>query len=109
MTQGPLSLVLDLSLIILLVIAVIYCWRLDRRLNALRTGQDGIRAAAAELMAATQAAETAVRALRASAQDAGRDLQSRIDDARALSERLGLGAGRIRSTGDVGGRPGRNP
>jgi putative ABC transport system permease protein len=55
-------------------------------------------AAAAELVQATAKAETAVRALRATANDTGRDLQARISDARATADRLGLGAG-------VGGAP----
>ncbi len=35
--------------------------------------------------------------MRLTAQDAGRDLQARINDARATADRLGLGAGRVRS------------
>ena len=52
-------------------------------------------------MQATQAADTAVRNLRLTAQEAGRDLQARINDARSTADRLGLSAGRIRSTADV--------
>jgi len=45
-----------------------------------------------------------VRNLRATAQETGRDLQARINDARVTADRLGLGAGRLRSSADVGAR-----
>jgi hypothetical protein len=99
--MSPITIGLEALLAVLLAACLVFCWRLERRLAALRNGQDGVRAAAAELVQATAQAEAAVRALRASASDAGRDLQARIDDARGLSDRLGLGAGRIRSAADV--------
>jgi hypothetical protein len=60
-----------------------------------------VREAAGELLQAVAQAENAVRTLRATAQDAGRDLQARIDQARTLADRLGLGLGRIRSAADL--------
>lgn len=102
--MSPITLVLEGLLAVMLGACLFYFWRLDRKLAALRSGQDGIRAAAAELVNATTQAEAAVRALRATAQDAGRDLQARINDARATADRLGLGAGRLRSSADVGSR-----
>jgi hypothetical protein len=102
--MSPITLVLEIVLALMLG-ACLYCfWRLDRKLAALRSGQDGVRAAAAELAQAAAQAEAAVRALRLTAQDAGRDLQARINDARATADRLGLGAGRLRSSADVGAR-----
>jgi len=56
------------------------------------------------LAQATAQAEAAVRSLRLTAQEAGRDLQARINDARATADRLGLGAGRVRSAADVARR-----
>lgn len=102
--MSPITLIIELVLAAMLAACLFYFWRLDRRLAALRTGQDGIRAAAAELMQATLQAETAVRNLRATAQETGRDLQARINDARLTADRLGLGAGRIRSSADIGAR-----
>jgi len=99
--MSPITLGIEIVLALMLAACLFYFWRLDRKLAALRTGQDGIRAAAAELAQATQAAEAAVRNLRLTAQEAGRDLQARINDARATADRLGLGAGRIRSTADL--------
>lgn len=102
--MSPVAFALEAVLAVMLAACLFFFWRLDRQLAALRDGQDGVRAAAAELAQATNAAETAVRALRATAQDAGRDLQARIADARATSDRLGLGAGRMRSSADAGAR-----
>jgi Domain of unknown function (DUF6468) len=102
--MSPIAFALEIVLAVMLGACLYSFWRLDRKLAALRSGQDGVRAAASELMQATAQAEIAVRALRASAQDAGRDLQARINDARATAERLGLGAGRLRTGGDVRAR-----
>lgn len=102
--MSPVTLGIEIVLALMLAACLFYFWRLDRKLAALRTGQDGIRAAAAELVQATQAADMAVRNLRMTAQEAGRDLQARINDARATADRLGLGAGRIRSSADVAAR-----
>ena len=44
--MSPITLVLESALGILLAACLFYCWRLDRKLSALRNGQDGIRAAA---------------------------------------------------------------
>ena len=102
--MSPITLSLEIVLALMLGACLFFFWRLDRKLSALRSGQDGVRAAAAELSQAVTQAEAAVRALRMTAQDAGRDLQARINDARATADRLGLGAGRLRSSADVGAR-----
>ncbi|WP_395644587.1 DUF6468 domain-containing protein [Terricaulis sp.] len=101
--MSPITLTFEAVLAIMLAACLYYFWRLDRRLAALRNGQDGVRAAAAELVEATAQAEAAVRSLRLTAQEAGRDLQARINDARATADRLGLGAGRMRSSADLAG------
>ncbi len=87
--MSPVSMILELVLVALLAACLFYCWRLEQRLAKLRNGQDGVRATIVELMQATSQAETAVRQLRAAAQDAGQDLQEQIDEARKLTERLG--------------------
>ncbi|MBX3430205.1 MAG: hypothetical protein KF779_11555 [Hyphomonadaceae bacterium] len=99
--MSPITLVLEGLLAVMLAVCLFFFWRLDRKLQALRNGQDGALRAAAELAQATSQAEAAVRAMRLTAQDAGRDLQARINDARATADRLGLGAGRMRSSADV--------
>lgn len=102
--MSPITLALEIVLALMLGACLFFFWRLDRKLAALRTGQDGVRAAASELMQATAQAEAAVRSLRVTAQESGRDLQARINDARATADRLGLGAGRLRSSADARGR-----
>jgi hypothetical protein len=105
--MSPLSLILEGVLALLLAACLFYCWRLERKLSTLREGQDGIRAAAQELNHAVQRAEGAIRALRITADDAGRDLQARIETARTISDKLGLGVGRIRSASDIDRKAGR--
>ncbi len=105
--MSPITLVIEVILALMLAVCLFFFWRLDQKLAALRSGQDGALRAAAELGQATAQAEAAVRAMRSTAQDAGRDLQARINDARATADRLGLGAGRMRSAADVGGARGR--
>jgi hypothetical protein len=105
--MSPVTLTIEGALAVMLAACLFYFWRLDRKLSALRSGQDGIRAAAAELVQATTQAEAAVRNLKLTAAEAGRDLQARINDARLTADRLGLGAGRLRSTADIGGARGR--
>ena len=102
--MSPITLTLEIALALMLGACLFFFWRLDRKLAALRSGQDGVRAAASELMQATAQAEAAVRSLRGAAQESGRDLQARINDARATADRLGLGAGRLRSSADARGR-----
>lgn len=102
--MSPITLTIEIVLVLMLGVCLFFFWRLDRKLSALRSGQDGALKAAAELAQATAQAEAAVRSMRATAQDAGRDLQARINDARATADRLGLGAGRMRSAADVGVR-----
>ena len=99
--MSPVTLAIEILLVVLLAACLYSFWRLDRKLSALRSGQDGVRAAAVELAHATAQAESAVRSLRVTAHEAGRDLQARINDARATADRLGLGAGRVRSSAEL--------
>jgi Domain of unknown function (DUF6468) len=94
MPNSAITLGLEAGLAVLLCAALVFCWRLERKLNALRAGQDGVRAAAIELRDAAAHAEAAVRGLRVTAHEAGRDLQARIDDAKSLADRLGMNARR---------------
>jgi hypothetical protein len=72
-------------LALLLVIAIGYCIRLDGRLKALRSGNVRMLEAARELQNSVLHAENAVTALRRSADAAGRELQSKIDETRAMT------------------------
>lgn len=93
------GLFLDVTLIGLLACCLVFCWRLDRRLAKLRSGQDGLKETVMELAEASRHAENAVRSLKAAAAESGRELQARIDEARGLSDRLGGGRGARRERG----------
>ena len=83
-----LSPILEGLLALSLIGVAIMCWRMDRRLNALRSGRDEAISSAAGLLDAMTRAETAVRGLRATSTEVGTNLQSQIDEARALVEKL---------------------
>ncbi len=83
-----LALGFEALLAVLLLLTVFYCWRLDRRLNALRQGQDGMRSAVQDLVNATIKAETCIQGLRANANESGKELDSRITSARRLAADL---------------------
>lgn len=100
--MSPIALALEVTLVLLLMACLFYCWRLDRKLSALRAGQDGIRDAARELLESVSAAESAVKTMRQTAHETGRDLQGRIDTARSLADKLGLALGKVRSVADLG-------
>jgi hypothetical protein len=72
-------------LAVLLLIAILYCIRLDSKLKALRTGNARMLEAAKELQSSVLHAENAVTALRRSADAAGKELQDKIDEARAMA------------------------
>jgi hypothetical protein len=66
------SVALEVTLAALLAGCLFYCWRLDRKLSALRTSEANMRAAAAELTRSIAQAEGAIKAMRASVQDESR-------------------------------------
>lgn len=98
--MSMLSLTFEAVVALALVAAAILCWRLDRRLSALKSGQDGVRQAVIELAEATARAQASIRDLRQTSEEAGRDLEARILAARAVADELnvlgGAGARRIR-------------
>lgn len=79
------AMTLEICLACLLLIAIVYCWRLDSKLKALRNGNVRMLEAARELQQSVLHAENAVSALRRSADAAGRELQAKIDESRALT------------------------
>jgi uncharacterized protein YlxW (UPF0749 family) len=79
------SMALEIALAVLLLVAIAYCMRLDGKLKTLRTGNVRMLEAARELQQSVLHAENAVGALRRSADAAGRELQARIDEARAIA------------------------
>lgn len=85
----------------LLLLAVIMCWRVDRRLNALKTGQDGVRESVVQLNDATDRARAALAALERATRENGDILERRVQDARALSDELRLMTGKADRTADT--------
>ncbi len=75
-------------LALLLLAALAFGWRLERRLKALRDSHEGFAKAVAELDAAAQRAEQGLADLRAAADEAAGTLTDRIEKARALAGRL---------------------
>lgn len=84
------STVLDLVVAALLVTAIVFCVRLERRLTALRTGRDGLKEVILGLNDATLRAQSSIADLRAAAGDAGQALADRTREARTLADELGL-------------------
>jgi uncharacterized protein YlxW (UPF0749 family) len=79
------TMILEIILASLLLIVILYCMRLDAKLKALRTGNVRMVEAAKELQSSVVHAENAVAAMRRSADAAGRELQAKIDEARAVA------------------------
>jgi hypothetical protein len=86
--MSPIALGLDLLLIALLIVALGFGLRLNKRLKALRESQAGFVMAVAELDASAVRAESALKALRAASEDTHDALLTRIETARALCLKL---------------------
>ncbi|MEL7029919.1 MAG: DUF6468 domain-containing protein, partial [Pseudomonadota bacterium] len=84
------SLIIELIVAGLLLVTIVYCFVLDRRLAALRNGQDGLRDVIASLNSATQQAQTSVMQLKATGEQTSADLKGAITDARALADELSV-------------------
>lgn len=81
---------LELALTLLLAATLFYCAILERRLAALRKGQDGFRKTVAELNAAIAAAGSSLRMLKATTADAAESLDGRLAKARGVIDELSL-------------------
>lgn len=75
---------------LLLVGAAIMCWRVDRRLKALRDGQDGLKDTITALNDAVDRARASLAALDRASKQSGENLKSQIVEARKLSDELRL-------------------
>ena len=84
----PIGMILEVLVAVLLVVTVVYCAILDRRLKALRSGQDGLKAIIEGLDGATRRAQTSIGELRAAAEATGMNLSGHVAKARALSDEL---------------------
>jgi hypothetical protein len=84
------AMALELTLSSLLAATLIYCIVLERRLAAVRKGQDGLKRMIGELNAAISGAGSSLRALKAAASGAADTLDDRLKRARALADELSL-------------------
>ncbi|MCZ8188062.1 MAG: DUF6468 domain-containing protein [Beijerinckiaceae bacterium] len=75
---GNLGLVIELMVVGLLVVTIGYCIMLDRRLRQVRQDEAVMRKTVVELGAATERAERAIDALRATLGDCDRTLAERL-------------------------------
>lgn len=86
MTISP-SIIMDVFLIVLLLIAIAYFWRLDNRLKAIKSGRDSMMEATKELALTINQAQQTIGDLKSTSTDIGQKLQTQIDEARALHAR----------------------
>jgi len=84
----PVGMILEGLVAVLLVVTIVYSAILDRRLKALRTGQDGLKALIEGLDGATRRAQTSINELKAAADAAGQNLSVQVSKARGLTDEL---------------------
>jgi Domain of unknown function (DUF6468) len=85
-----LALAVEIALTVLLAATLIYCAILERRLAALRKGQDGFKEVIAELNTAITAAGSSMRLLKSAAAGAADALDERLSRARGVADELSL-------------------
>jgi hypothetical protein len=84
------SFILELALTVLLSLTLIYCIVLERRLAAVRKGQEGLKSTIGDLNAAISGAGASLRALKSAAGEAAELLDTRLKRARGLADELAL-------------------
>lgn len=108
--MSPISIGLDVILVTLLISALAVGLRLNRRLKALREGQESFVKAVGELDVAAARAEAGLMALRAASEDAHDTLLTRIETARGLIVRLDKGVdAATRAAAAIAAPPGPAP
>lgn len=103
MTALPMDLMLEAIVCLLLAAAIGYCATLDRRLRAMRSGQDGLRDLIRDLSAATNDAVGAIARLREASDATGKSLAEQVKRGRALADELSL---MVESGNDIANRLG---
>ena len=84
------GLAVELALTGLLAITLVYCIVLERRLTAVRKGQESIKAVIGELDTAITNAGASIRALKATTAGAAETLDERLARARSAIDELSL-------------------
>ena len=86
--MSPVALAMNLLLAVLLLLALGFGWRLERRLKALKAGHADFAKAVADLDRAAMRASTGLAELRAATDESVDLLSSRIERARELAGKL---------------------
>mgnify|MGYP001601874433 CR=1 FL=1 len=84
------SLIVELGLSGLLLATIVYCAILERKLSALRKGQDGLKDTIAQLNDAIVAAGSSMRMLKSTAAGAADALDERIARGRNIADELSI-------------------
>lgn len=84
------SLIVEIALSGLLLATIVYCAILERRLSALRKGQDGLKDTIAKLNEAIVAAGSSMRMLKSTAAGAAEALDERISRGRSIADELSI-------------------
>lgn len=82
------ELMIDIAIIALLLITIVYVWRLNRNLSVLRQNQESLFTLAQTLNDASAKASNAVGSLKAAAAETAESLSSVVDDAKKAKEEL---------------------
>lgn len=86
----PFDVFLEIIVCVFLAATIAYCAMLDRRLRAMRSGQDGLRELVGELNNATQRAVSAIDGLKQASEATNEELGERVRTARTLADELSL-------------------
>lgn len=108
MSEGfNLGMAIELVVAILLVLTIVYCAVLNRRLTRLRSDEEILRATISELITATEIAERAILGLKATAAECEHSLGGRMTEAETLiadlDRKLEAGGGIIKRIGAIVG------
>ncbi len=82
------ELIINVIVITLLVLTIVYIWRLNRNINILRNNQDSIASLAQSLTEASKKAENAVISLKAAAHETARNLHNLVEEAEQTGQSL---------------------
>lgn len=84
------SLLVEIGLSVLLLATIVYCAVLERKLSALRKGQDGLKDTIARLNESIVAAGSSMRMLKSTAAGAAEALDERIARGRSIADELSI-------------------
>lgn len=90
MEGAPLSLILDVVILVLLGLTIVYAARLSLQLRRLRDSKSDLDRVVKDLIRNLDRADRAVAGLREAAKESGRDLQDAIDKAQNITDELEL-------------------